>query len=484
MNTKHPTEENEKLDFLVDKISPQQTETAEPLFERPTKKRHWGRRVTLVIALIIFFMSSFIYLQVSASPMEEGLSPFNFIKTIKHLMGNDERQVDGEAGDRINILVLGMGGEGHEGAYLTDTIIVGSFKPSTKQVGMVSIPRDLYVEIDGYGDRKVNHAFAYGETNGYEGGGAALASETISKIIGQPLPYYVTIDFSGFKKIIDDIGGVDIYVEQGFTDYQYPDYEYGIQTVSFTEGQHHLNGEQALEYARSRHGTNGQGSDFSRSKRQMQIIMAIKEKILSAGTLLNPSKMIDLYNNFTENIDTNMSPWEVLRFAQLTKGLRQSDIITEVIDNGPDGLLHSYISDTGAYVLTPRAGDFSEIHTLFTNLFASQKIIEERANITIYNGTTIPGLASSVSDKFNQNNFTLIDIGNAPTQDWQKTVIYDLTYGKKQSSLEYLKNILGSPVSNELPFDIQEKIITDLGGDDPLSRVDFVIVLGPEQSEN
>ncbi len=482
-----PNKKKEQLDFL----SPPKETHEEDLttFTKPQPKKRWPKIITLAVSATIFIISSLLYIQVSASPFAPANKNFTWISAIKRLISNDYRELQGEADDRINILLLGMGGMGHDGAYLTDTIILASFKPSTKEVALVSIPRDLYVPIEGYGWRKINHANAYGETKN-PGQGAKLAMQVIANITGQPIPYYVRIDFNNFKKIIDDLGGIDVYVSPGFTDTQYPDGKHGTKTITFQEGQQHFDGERALAYARSRHGNNGQGSDFARSRRQMQIIMAIKDKVLSTATLLNPNRIINLYNNLIQNIQTNLKPWEVLRLAQLIKGMRQSDIITKVIDNGPNGLLRSYISETGAYVLTTRSGDFSELHQFFANIFNENKETKTKtaasapsgysAKLAIVNGTYLPGLATQTANKLKAKSFQIIHIGNAAKRDYNQTVIIRTASQDKNKSEQLLQQLLNAPVTTELPLPLQEKILTDNPQLKSIKDIDFIIVLGTD----
>ena len=292
-----------QLDFLSPNTTPTETASETPLIEKPKTRHRWIKGVIFVITALIFLSSLGLYVRVSATPLGATFNEISWLAGIRHLLTNADRPSEIETRDRVNILLLGMGGEGHDGAYLTDTIIVASFKPATKQVALVSIPRDLYVDMGSFGWRKINSANAYGETSDYPGGGAALAAQAVNDVIGQPIDYFVKVDFNGFKKLIDDLGGVDINVLQSFSDQQYPDYEHGYQTITFTKGLEHMNGERALQYSRSRHGNNGQGSDFARSQRQMQILLAVKNKALSPGTLLNPVKLNDLFNNITANIN-------------------------------------------------------------------------------------------------------------------------------------------------------------------------------------
>ncbi len=472
----------EQLDFLASSNDHQDDDiqTIAP----PPPRRLWPKIITLLISLAVFILSSLLYIQVSASPFAPNGKKINWFTAIKKLISNDYRQLIGEEEDRINILLLGMGGKGHDGAFLTDTIILASFKPSTKKVALVSIPRDLYVPIDGYGWKKINHANAYGEAQN-PGQGAYLAMDVISQVTGQKIPYYIRIDFNNFKKLIDDLGGVEVYVSPGFTDTQYPDGKHGITTITFKEGQQKLDGERALQYARSRHGNNGQGSDFARSRRQMQIIMAVKDKILSPSILLNPSKLINLYNNLSANIQTNLEAWQVLRLAQLGKDLRASDIVTKVIDNGPNGLLKSYISDTGAYVLTTRSGDFSELHNFFANIFqdSSQTVstpsIQSKPKIAVLNGTYLPGLAKQTATKLERLGFKIYHIGNAAQRDYSKTTVIAINQ-KEPQALKQLKQELSAQLTNELPLNLQEKILSDNPNLDAITDLDFIVILGTD----
>lgn len=472
-----------QLDFLKSDTNNPDTNQTSDLITKPTPTKHGLiKGVIFIMALFIFLGSLFVYIRISATPLGATLNDFSWLAGFKHLFTNADRLNNTKQRDQVNILLLGMGGEGHDGAYLTDTIIVVSFKTTTKQLAMVSIPRDLYVDMGSYGWRKINSANAYGESNNYPGGGAALSSQMVSQVIGQPIDYFVRVDFNGFKKLIDDLGGVDVNIENSFTDNQYPDYQHGYQTITFNKGVEHMNGERALQYSRSRHGNNGQGSDFSRSRRQMQLLMAVKNKIMSAGTLLNPIKITDLYNNLTANINTNLNAFEALRLAQLGRNINQEDIIHKILDSSPDGLLYSYISDTGAYVLSPRGNDWTKIHEFFNNLFAATDIQDEASTVVIYNGTNITGLAAETSQTLTQAGYVVLATGNAPTRDWTRTIAYDLSEKNKNSSRDYLASSLGAVIQNELPFEIQEKLNQEPSLQAGSQPVDFVIVIGAQNT--
>ena len=209
------------------------------------------------------------------------------ISQVRNFILSSDRNIKGQADDRINILLLGIGGEGHDGAYLTDTIILASIKPSTKQLSLISIPRDLIVPIPGgYGYRKINSADSYGEIQ-QKGNGAEFAKQVVEQVFNISIHYYARIDFKAFKEIVDRVGGVEVYVDNTFTDNTFPTEDYLYRTISFKKGQQTLDGQNALDFARSRHGNNNEGSDFARARRQQKIILALKDKLFSVNTIFN-----------------------------------------------------------------------------------------------------------------------------------------------------------------------------------------------------
>mgnify|MGYP002622361186 CR=1 FL=1 len=285
-----------------------------------------------------------------------------------------ERELVGEQDDRINILLMGNGGAGHDGHDLTDRRIFASIRPSEQQVGMMSIPRDMAIPIPGYGWRKINHANYFGELED-PGQGAKWASNVIGKVIDQKIHYYLRIDFQGFGDFIDALGGVDVYVERSFADAQYPTDDHLVQTISFQEGWQHMDGETALQFARSRHGNNGEGSDFARSRRQQKILLAVKDEVLSAKTILNPRRIGNLFNTVKENIETNLTTWEILRLAQVAGNVDQETIVHHVLDASLESPLYETHLN-GAYVLLPDNDDWSGVQNIAANLFETDPSYE------------------------------------------------------------------------------------------------------------
>ncbi len=302
--------------------------------------------------------------------------------------------------NRINLLILGIGGGSHDGPNLTDTIIFASLDPKNNKVTLVSIPRDLWVPDLTGSVKKVNDAYADGESV-RKGGGLIEAEAVMKEISGQNIDYGVRIDFSGFVKAVDIIGGLDINVDNTFDDYQYPidgkeddtcghtqaelqamasdsadqaitDFPCRYKHIHFDKGLQHMDGETALEFVRSRHASQPiEASDFARSKRQEKVITAFKNKVLSAQTLINPAKIISLYTVLQGSIDTDIQQSEFDDFVRLAEKMRNAKIQSVVIDQGDDttgrpGLLLNppLTSDYDyAWTLIPRTGNgnFSEI---------------------------------------------------------------------------------------------------------------------------
>jgi len=391
----------------------------------------------------------------------------------------------GELDDRVNILLLGMGGRGHQGPYLTDTIILVSIKPSLKKMSLVSIPRDLYVPIRGHGWRKINNANAFGEAE-QAGSGGLLASQTISDILNLYIPYYLRIDFKGFEKLIDDLGGIKIYVERDFTDYQYPAPNFKYQTISFKQGWQKMDGELALKFARSRHGTNGENSDFARAKRQQKILLAIKKKALSLSTLTNPTKISKMIRNLENSITTNLTLEEMIRLAKLAEDIDTENIINFTLSSDPGNFLTSDFTPDGAYILRPKTGNFEEIAFFINHIFEQNtRLVSNKTNPTnqgikksfektkllILNGTKQTGLARTNADFFKTLGFSVPRIGNAPRQDYEKTVIYKLNDYNNKDALMLIREKLDANVSDHLPTFLETSILKG-------EEFDFLIVLG------
>jgi LCP family protein required for cell wall assembly len=330
-------------------------------------------------------------------------------------------------GERINVLLLGIDRrEGEHGPWRTDTMIVATLDPKTKSAAMLTIPRDLYVPIPapGAGENRINTANFYGDQTNYPGGGPALAKKTIEYNFAIPIHYYILIDFNGFRKIIDALGGIDINVPQAIDDPEYPTEDYGVMHLQIPAGMQHMDGDLALKYARTRHSD----SDFGRSQRQLQVILAARDKALKINALAQAPQLLQ---QLKDSIETDMTPEQMLALAPVAAQVRADNIKTRSIDAS---MTYEIKLNTGADVLWP---DREKIGALIQDLFSTPQasnnvaainpLRAEAARIIILNGTAKDGLAAMASRYLKSNGFNVTQIGNAERRDYAKTVLVSLT---------------------------------------------------------
>jgi len=422
-----------------------------------------------LIFLAIFFLVFSFQVVFSGDSFKETFEKINIFNYGLSL--GDDKPLKGQDEDRINVLLLGMGGEGHPGPYLTDTMMLVSIRPSDHKVAMMSIPRDLSVPMPGYGWKKINFANHYGEMKD-PGNGAKFATEVVSKTFDIPIHYYIRVDFSGFRNLIDELGGIKIYVDNSFVDNSFPTDDFGMRTVSFEQGWTKMDGEEALTFARSRHGSNGENSDFARSKRQQKVLEAVKDKALSFTTFLSYRKISALLDLYNKNVSTNLDTWEIFSFVKMAKQIDQNNITNIVLDNSNNGPLYS-TNINGAYLLLPKDMTFSQLKQIAKYAFdeEKQKVAQEITTVEIQNGTRIEGLAYRTSLELKDNGYKVLKIGNADIQNYEHTVIYDLTQGKKSEKLTDLQKKLDAIVATTNPDDLVKS-----------SGSDFLIILGEDQN--
>ncbi|HNZ73009.1 MAG TPA: LCP family protein [bacterium] len=497
----------------VDFLPPEEKGSADKKIISGWKKIILSLIIVIIIVLAVF-SSSVVF---SDENLAKELSKFNLIGQLGKLIGGGDKELIGEDRDRLNVLLIGMGGRGHDGGTLADTIILGSFKPSTNEVAMMSIPRDLSIFTTKYGWIKVNAVHAYGEKENPGSGGKDLA-EALSSLLGDEIHYYATVDFDGFEKIIDEFGGVDIEVERNLIDYQYPirgkenifPIENRFETLSIKKGLQHMDGELALKYARSRHALGIEGSDFARSRRQQKILVALKEKIFETKTFFSPRRINSLLSAYQDHIITNLQVWEIIRLAQIGKDIDITKIINQTLTDGPTGFLYAD-KVNGAYVLLPKDGNFETIKKIWQNIFyiqgepalatgdnlnqteniqtATETPIlsappetetptpvvaetpptndyqKENATIEIQNGTWVTGWAGQEKDRLKKLGFNITKAINAVNHDFAATIIYDLSSQTKPATAAELEKLYQTKLTAERPISFD-------------SQADFVIILG------
>ena len=245
---------------------------------------------------------------------------------------------------RVNILILGIDRRPDQGYVVrTDTIVLATIDSRGPSVGLLSIPRDLYVDIPGYGANRINTAHFWGESES-AGYGPGLAMATIGTNFEIPVHHYLRIDFDGFRAIIDAAGDIDIMVEEAIMDDAYPTSDYGVVHIEIPKGLQHMDGETALRYARSRHGS----SDFSRAKRQQQIVIALAERLIEPQNWL---KLPAVYQAFAENVDTDLTIVQMLSLSPTVLHVGPEGIAHRVIDQD---MTQPWTTPTGGAVLLPQ----------------------------------------------------------------------------------------------------------------------------------
>ncbi|MFN3301933.1 MAG: LCP family protein [Patescibacteria group bacterium] len=448
-----------KLNLLEDLEEKEKKEFRE-IFKESSRKKFIIKTIIILLMVSVLFFSRGL---ITEESLIKEMPKISFWKSMAKMIIFQEHLLKGEISDRINILVLGMGGAEHEGTYLTDTIILVSLKPSTNQLALLSIPRDLLVPIPGYGWRKINEAYLLGKMK--EKNGERLAMLVVSNILNLPIHYFVAIDFTGFKEIIDALGGIEINVERSFTDHFFPAPNFQYRTVSFQKGWQTMDGRRALEFVRSRHGDNNESSDFARIKRQQKVILALKDKIKKIKILEERDKVWRLFNLLNKYFQTNLEFDEIIKLGRILSQISEEKIITKTLTIGEDSPLIEEISN-GIYFLKTKTGTFKEIEEIAHKIFEEkpEKKLVKKSKIVLLNGTFIQGLAKSKIEILSEN-FEIVEIGNAPERNYQETVIYDLNKNNLRD-LKILKEKLNGIVSEDIPPEFKDK------------EVDFVIVLG------
>lgn len=276
-----------------------------------------------------------------------------------------------------NFLVLGIRGEGSDSPNLSDTIIVASYNHETKQPSMVGVPRDLWVPSM---QARINTAYHYGE-EASPGAGIIKAQGAILEDLGLPIHYTAVVDFSLFKQAIDLVGGIDVTISPGFIDKEFPipgrenalPVASRYETVVFTEGPNHFDGETALKYVRSRHAEGDEGTDFSRSRRQQQVISALRAKILTPSFLLDQKKVEALIDIVSENLITNIPAKLYPTLAKLALDSQDNSLNSFALSYlpDPDGitiLYHPPVSQyKGEWVLVPKDNNWNALKQYVKN---------------------------------------------------------------------------------------------------------------------
>lgn len=451
---------------------------------KKSKKSRWQRirskftiKRTVLVFLILVLLSG-------------GWLGFKFIyNTSKVFRGNifgllSTTKLQGESTGRVNILLAGNSSDdpGHEGADLTDSVMVISIDTKDNTAFLLSIPRDLWVDIPGYGHAKINEAYPDGQTenfnqSGYFPGGMGLLQEVVQQNLGITLNYYALVNYNAFRDAVDAVGGISVNIQSSDPRGLYDpntDYVTHGPLVKLTNGVHTLTGEQALDLARARgDSANSYGfpdSDFDRTQNQRMMIVALKSKVLSSGVLANPIKLANLFDAVGANVKTDFTLSEARRLYTIGKGIDNSKIQSVGLNsvNGVD-MLANYSSPSGESALIPAAGldDFSAIQLYIKQITSSDPVVKEGASLVVLNATNTDGLATKASKVLTNKGLTVSATADAPSLQATTTLI-DNSNSKDPATKQYLQTLYGVTAVTTNPY----------AG---TYTADFIVVLGQNQ---
>lgn len=399
----------------------------------------------------------------------------------------------------FNILMLGYGGGNHDGTYLTDSIIVAHVDPKIKTVTLISIPRDLWVKLpfQGISDQKINTAYQIGmddqnypnKPDQYKGeaGAGALAKKTVEQVVGMPIDNFVAIDFNGFTNTINTLGGVDITVEKAFDDYEYPiegkekescghsdeeiasisaELATGSATMDesdifpcryehlhFDRGEQHMDGTRALKYTRSRHSLQD-GTDFGRSKRQQNLLIAVKQRVFDIGFI---TKVIPFMTSLGDDFRTDMAISDVEFFLKQATVFKNYSIKNLALTD--QNYLKDTFSDDKQSILVPRSGvgQWDQIHNWIASSLDPNHVVTAPV-IQVENGTKTPGLALSVTNVLQAKNYTVLapDTADKTTYLTTKITVTSNVDKKIISTLktEFNAQVVMDKSNTNLPYDL------------------------------
>jgi len=412
-------------------------------FDKPQKKWSWLSVVILVT--VVFTLAIGLVAMDNLSSKQSWFEKYNPLRALAGL-------ITGAGSDnKMTILAMGIGGPGHDGPYLTDTIMVISLDLQNKHITMLSLPRDMVVKNKFNQWVRINSIYPLGRNESPEQGINDI-SQVITNVTGLTVDHYAIINFKGFIDFVDALGGVKVDVKNAFTDSTFPTDKDGKTTViSFRTGEQQMDGITALRFARSRHGTNGEGSDFARSHRQQIILDAVREKLLSLNAFSDFDTVSKLFSIVKDNFETNAPIDVIYKIAKMIAGIDKNNIHNFVITDGPGGLLVPAITAEGAMVLQPKDGNYQTLKRMVNHLSSIESLKKENQKIVILNGTDTPNLAMQTSEFFTNIGLNIVKYGNAQEKGFETSVIYKISENTKSNSFNVLKQELGGVVADNQP---------------------------------
>lgn len=325
---------------------------------RKKNRKQFFKKLAFIFLAVVFMMGFFVFTKASNffsvinSGSKNSKTALIFPTENNLSLYRDE--------NRTNILLLGIRGADDmpNGGLLTDTIMIVSIDTAKKKAALISVPRDIYLEIPVVKKKeKINAAYLYGEEKSPNGGGLELSQRSVEYVTGLAIDHVISVDFKAFSEIINELGGVDVYLDKPFSENK----QWGVDFY-VASGLQHLSGDVALYYARSRYSTN----DFDRARRQQQVLVAMKDKALELGFLANPFKINSVLDILKNRIKTDLTLFDIIKFSRLTQEIENNSIKHKVFSTEDGILSQTFIN--GAYVLLPADGSFEKIREVSKNI--------------------------------------------------------------------------------------------------------------------
>ncbi len=450
------------------------------------KNRGWKFKtfvILLVLALIgggLFGVRLYSFLH---SVFAKGVGNSNSIALKGEKANPDDLNTEGDG--RFNVLLLGRGGVENEAPDLTDTIMIASIDIQNQNASLLSIPRDMWVNVNG-SSMKINAAFSTGKQNAMykgknladaEADGVRTAIGAVREVAGVPIHKYALVDYKAFRDIVNAIGGVDVNLKDPIND--------GFAKIYFKTGPQHLDGDRALALARSRHGS--PRGDFDRNEHQRQIILAMRDKASSTGILANPVRLNSLANAVQKNVRTDLSISEAQSLYNKTKAMADSAVVSLDLAK-PDGPLVTTGMIAGQSVVHPIAGlrDYTKIRAYARSNMIDPFIKKEAPTVAVYNGSGRAGVATNVADILTSLGYKVLTKETSQTPQSSTTVVKQTTsdhiFTDHFLSLRFKQTITTSLPSGVVPATstAQSSTTNSTSTTSQPPKPDYIIILGAD----
>ena len=445
-------EEVEELEVADMKARKKAEKKAKKLEEKSGKKKHKVLKIVLIILLLLIVGGGVAFYFWGDAILKKLTGGNGDIWSAIGVVTSDTYEpLKEDANGRTNILIFGTSGydmEGtngdytHDGAQLTDSIMIVSLNQDTGDVAMVSLPRDLKVSYTCTATGKINEVFWCADMYGNdENAGAEALESEVEDILGIDIQYRVHINWGALVSIVDTLGGITVTLDEDIADY-------GWTNAVFDAGvPYTINGEEALGLARARHGT--ESGDFTRGNSQQNILISIKDRLLEKG--LGISEMIGVITALGDNVRTNFSMSEIKTGAHLLEEL-DFENIRQIPLVGEDKNYMTTATINGISYVIPSAGNgvYSQIQEYVKRMMSDNVAVREGAVIEVLNGSGEPGVAGEEKQRLEDKGYNVKNIDDAPAGEYEEYMIYDTSDGKMPETKEALEEMYGVEMKSEV----------------------------------